>query len=538
MQNLLGRWPVLWRLTLTSGAAVLTFAVFTVWLWLSMDRLRDDASQALTEDVQWALLAKDMQRNVVQVQQFLYDVSATRALDGLDDGFAQAQAAQQAFLQGLQRFELRAQAMRNTPQQQQLAQIRTDFDAFYRLGVDMAKAYVDLGPAGGYLHMETFDKASTALQQGIGTLVDERVKALADSGQRVILETTQLRLGALGVVAISGLLVMSLGWFAARSILDPLAQGVAVAERVAQGKFIHAHESDGQDELSRLLRALNAMQARLAEVIGPVRQGSDLVASAATQIAQGNHDLSGRTEGQASALQRTSAAMEQLTAQVSQNADSARQAHVLVQEASSVANQAGQVVGEAVHSMHDIQNVSRRIGDITSVIDGIAFQTNILALNAAVEAARAGEQGRGFAVVATEVRALAGRSAEAAREIKTLIEQTLQRVTQGCELVDRAGARMQDVVQAIHRVDQIVSDINTASAQQANAVAEIGQSVSQMDQATQQNAALVEEMASAASHLRQQAHALVDAISVFQVEDADTGHSLLASPSAARLGRS
>ncbi|GAB4212909.1 MAG: hypothetical protein Fur007_06030 [Rhodoferax sp.] len=354
MQTLLGRWPIGWRLAVSSGASVLLFGLFTVWLWLSLGGLRQDASRALTDGVQWALLAKDMQRNVVQVQQFLSDISATRALDGLDDGFAQAQANQQSFLQGLQRFEQRAQAAGDSAMLQRLGQIRTRFDAYYRLGVDMAKAYVDLGPAGGNLHMEAFDKASAALQDEFGALVEAQVKQLAQSSQTTLTRTRQIQVSAVGVVALAAALLVGLGWLAARSILTPLAQGVAVAERVAEGNLTEVVETGQRDELSRLLRALGQMQTRLGSVIARVRQGSDNLASATAQIAQGNHELSGRTEAQADALQRTRVAVEQLAAAVNQNADSARQAHTLAQTASSVAQQGGQVVSDAVQTMHDI----------------------------------------------------------------------------------------------------------------------------------------------------------------------------------------
>jgi methyl-accepting chemotaxis protein len=237
-----------------------------------------------------------------------------------------------------------------------------------------------------------------------------------------------------------------------------------------------------------------------------VRLGSDSVATASQQIAQGNQDLSGRTEQQASALQQTSATMEQLGTTVRHNADSARQANQLALGASSVAERGGQMVGQVVQTMKGINDSSRRIADIIGVIDGIAFQTNILALNAAVEAARAGEQGRGFAVVASEVRSLAKRSADAAREIKTLISASVERVEHGSEQVDQAGKTMTEIVAAIARVTAIVAEISSASAEQSTGVGQVSEAVQQMDQATQQNAALVEESAAAAESLQQQAH--------------------------------
>jgi methyl-accepting chemotaxis protein len=266
-----------------------------------------------------------------------------------------------------------------------------------------------------------------------------------------------------------------------------------------------------------MLGGLETMRASLSDVVQKVRESSQGVSVASSEIAQGNHDLSARTESQASALEETAASMEELSATVKQNADSARQANQLAISASTVAVQGGAVVGQVVETMKDINASSRKISDIISVIDGIAFQTNILALNAAVEAARAGEQGRGFAVVASEVRSLAGRSAEAAKEIKTLISASVERVEHGNALVDQAGSTMAEVVSSIKRVTDIMGEISSASNEQASGVAQVGEAVTQMDQATQQNAALVEEMAAAASSLKAQASDLVQVVAVFKL---------------------
>ena len=289
-----------------------------------------------------------------------------------------------------------------------------------------------------------------------------------------------------------------------------------VAEAVRQGNLAVDVRLDKGDEHS-VMAAMKAMRDQLSQVVTNVRRGAESVATASSEIASGNHDLSSRTENQASALEKTASAMEELSATVKQNADSARQANQLATSASTVAVKGGEVVGQVVETMKGINESSRKIADIISVIDGIAFQTNILALNAAVEAARAGEQGRGFAVVASEVRSLAGRSAEAAREIKSLISASVERVEQGTALVDDAGSTMTEVVSSIRRVTDIMGEISAASNEQAAGVSEVGAAVSQMDQATQQNAALVEEMAAAASSLRSQAQDLVQVVAQFNV---------------------
>jgi len=302
-----------------------------------------------------------------------------------------------------------------------------------------------------------------------------------------------------------------------RSITRPLNRAVDVAHAVAQGDLSVPVAARGKDETAELMRTLAGMQKSLAAVVSNVRKGSEGVACASAQIAQGNHDLSSRTEAQASALQETAASMEQLSATVRQNAENASQANQLALSASAVATRGGEVVSRVVDTMREIDESSKKISDIIGVIDGIAFQTNILALNAAVEAARAGEQGRGFAVVAGEVRTLAKRSAEASREIKGLIAGSVGRVEQGTALVDQAGATMQEIVASIRRVADIIGEISAASVEQSAGVAQVGEAVSRMDQTTQQNAALVEESAAAAQSLEQQAQELVQTVAVFKV---------------------
>ncbi|MDD2177662.1 methyl-accepting chemotaxis protein [Acidovorax sp. D2M1] len=338
------------------------------------------------------------------------------------------------------------------------------------------------------------------------------------------------RIWVLGTLALCVALAAVLGVAITRAVTRPAHHAVLAARAIADGDLATEVPPGGKDEMGQLLNALGDMRVNLARVVSGVRSNAEGVASASAQIASGNNDLSARTEQQASALEETAASMEELGSTVRQNADNARTANQLAVSASTVAVQGGDVVAEVVETMKGINASSNKIADIISVIDGIAFQTNILALNAAVEAARAGEQGRGFAVVAGEVRNLAGRSAEAAKEIKSLITASVERVEQGTALVDKAGATMTEVVSAIRRVTDIMGEISAASSEQSAGVGQVGEAVTQMDQATQQNAALVEEMAAAASALNAQAGELVNAVAVFKLEASSASTSSSYSP--------
>jgi methyl-accepting chemotaxis protein len=367
------------------------------------------------------------------------------------------------------------------------------------------------------LRAEYTTPLGAATVKGFGELIELQRKSAAErarQGHDAVASLTWIAVGSMTVAAVIAGLLLAL---AVRTITRPLQDACAVAQQVAQGDLATEVPTQRADEIGQLLQALAGMRRSLAAVVGQVRNGAEGVATTSAEIASGNGELSQRTERQAAALQQTAASMEQLGTTVRHNADNAREANTLAREASTVAVQGGEVVGQVVETMKGITEASRRIGDIISVIDGIAFQTNILALNAAVEAARAGEQGRGFAVVAGEVRTLAQRSADAAKEIKALITESVQRIEQGSELVDQAGATMSDVVGSIRRVTELMGQISTASTEQSDGVAQVGQAVQQMDQGTQQNAAMVEQTSAAATRLQQQARELVEAVGVFRL---------------------
>jgi methyl-accepting chemotaxis protein len=359
---------------------------------------------------------------------------------------------------------------------------------------------------------KAFDELETELEALSGS-IEEAANARAASVENFF-EQVLVASSVASAVCLLGLLSLCA---VGRRQMKAIDDALQVAQAVAQGDLSRRVEARGSNEAGQLLQALALMNERLGGIVQTVRHNSDGVATASAQIAGGNVDLSQRTELQASRLQQTASSMESLGSLVEQNAERTRQADELARGAAEVAREGGVVVRDVVDTMNGIQASSRRIADITSVIDSIAFQTSILALNAAVEAARAGEQGRGFAVVATEVRALATRSAAAAREIKTLIGSSADQVEQGAALAGRAGTTMQGVVTAIERVSELMGDIRTAGAVQSSGMQDVGRAVGDMDQATQQNAALVEQSAAAAESLRQQAAQLVASVSVFRL---------------------
>jgi methyl-accepting chemotaxis protein len=323
-------------------------------------------------------------------------------------------------------------------------------------------------------------------------------------------------------------------WLIARSVVVPLREATAAAGRIAQGDLTTPITLRGDDDIGQMLHALHDMQLSLRRVVGEVRTGVDAVSTASSQIAAGNQDLSSRTEQQASSLQQTAASMEELNTAARQSADNAQQASALAVAASQAAGKGGAVVGQVVATMDEITASSRKIAEIIAVIDGIAFQTNILALNAAVEAARAGEQGRGFAVVAGEVRNLAQRSAQAAREIKTMISDSVSKVETGAKQVNAAGASMKDIVDQVKRVTDLISEIGSAATEQSAGIGQVNEAVTQMDRVTQQNAALVEQSAAAAASLKDMAARLAETVAVFKVSEHEALAAIASAQAAAR----
>ncbi len=379
------------------------------------------------------------------------------------------------------------------------------------------------------LHTDMFAKFDTAHATMFKLLDLQRV--LGANEYTAAHGAYQNLLALSNIMTVVGLiLAVVAGFLLMRAIIKPLNEAVTIANAVASGDLTTRIDVHSSNEMGRLLQALKTMNDNLLNLVGKVRHSTESIAMASSEIASGNMDLSQRTEEQAASLEETASSMEELTSTVRQNADNARQANQLAAGASEVAMKGGTVVGQVVQTMSSISDSSKKIVEIISVIDGIAFQTNILALNAAVEAARAGEQGRGFAVVATEVRTLAQRSAAAAKEIKELINDSVVKVDEGTKLVDEAGTTMDEIVVAVQRVTDIMSEISAASQEQSSGIEQINQAVSQMDEATQQNAALVEEASAAAESMKEQSQVLTQAVSVFKFEQ----HGAVAAAKASR----
>ncbi|GAB2872770.1 methyl-accepting chemotaxis protein [Pseudoduganella ginsengisoli] len=390
-----------------------------------------------------------------------------------------------------------------------------------RDAINKAKSAGEMAEADRILTQQ-YQPAAKGYEAMLQKMLDHQKAEIDRTAHEIDAIAAQSRNLQLLLAALTVAFSIGFAWWLTSGITGPISEAVRVARRVADGDLTgdaaKGEAAYARDETGQLLLALEQMHAGLVRIVAQVRTGTECITAASTQIASGNLNLSSRTEQQASSLEETASSMEQLTSTVRQNADNAREANTMAGAASTVARKGGGAVSDVVGTMHSIEESSRRIVDIIAVIDGIAFQTNILALNAAVEAARAGEQGRGFAVVASEVRNLAQRSAAAARDIKTLISDSVSKVNEGARHVEQAGATMDEVVAAIERVTAIMGDITSASQEQSDGIDQINLAITAMDNATQQNAALVEEAAAAAQAMREQADRLADAVAVFKLD--------------------
>ncbi len=402
-----------------------------------------------------------------------------------------------------------------------LARIGAQRETYVAARADVLKRFKDGDTAGGQALLdEKMVPAAAAYVGAIETIARYQQERVTLSAAEVESDMRQAEIILVGSLVVATLMAIGLGWAITRSVTLPLHRTVLAAQTIAGGNLAEAIQVDGRDEMAAMQTSLVHMQDSLRRLVSDVMAGSESIGTASAQIATGNQDLSGRTEQTASSLQQAASSLEQLTGTVGQTADSARTANQLAASASTAAERGGAVVAQVVATMEDINTSSKRIADIIGTIDGIAFQTNILALNAAVEAARAGEQGRGFAVVASEVRSLAQRSAEAAREIKGLIQNSVEKVDAGTRLVRDAGTAMDDIVGGVRRVTDVIGEISAATSEQSTGLRQVNEAVAGLDQMTQQNAALVEESAAAAESLNEQTTRLASLVGTFRVRAA------------------
>ncbi|MDT7517040.1 methyl-accepting chemotaxis protein [Rhodoferax mekongensis] len=519
VSRFLARISIRKRLVLSSGISVFLICLFCTWLWISLNSVRNTVQVTMTKQVELASHAEQLARNVINVQQFLSDISATRGLDGLDDGFKKADDEAKEFRANLKSFRQYYESIGDEESVTLAKRIWGAFEAYYQAGVIMAQGYVDAGPSAGNALMPEFDKASDELQRDLQILVNKHDLAAKENVVQVAEQVRTVNFYALALCATVIFLTVVAGALISWSIVRPLNFATSVADRISHGDLTKEVlvDKSSQDEISKLLVAMATMQQTLSLTIAKVNEQALVVSSESEQLAVANADLSRRTEEQANALQETSSSMEQLGGAVRQNSDNVLSADNLATSATEVAHSCGTMVADVVTMMGELNASSHQINEIVGLIDSIAFQTNILALNAAVEAARAGEQGRGFAVVATEVRALAGRTAAAAKEIKVLISDSVGRVEKGTGLADSAGRSMTKVVESIGRVNGLVGEIRLATHEQHSSIGLVIQAVNNMDRTTQENASLVEQTAQVANGLKEQANELLGAISVFKI---------------------
>jgi methyl-accepting chemotaxis protein len=448
------------------------------------------------------------------------------SLTGKDNSLAPLTAGTEAFASHL--AKARSLTADNAAQQKRLAQLEQAQKQWMSVAIDPALAQRRAVAAGTATldNVAAFEQAGhgkqmmDAMRVLLAEIVDEEARLLRERAEAASALHDRTLAVLVGGGILAAVLAAAIAALLARSITPSLRAAVAFAERVAAGDLTAHIDVHSRDEVGKLMIALRGMNASLAGIVARVRAGTDTIATASAEIAAGNQDLSSRTEQQASSLEETASSLEELTSTVKQNADNAHQASQMANAAASVASEGGAVVAQVVETMSAINESARKIVDITGVIDGIAFQTNILALNAAVEAARAGEQGRGFAVVAGEVRNLAQRAASAAREIKVLIDQSVEKTDTGSRLVGQAGTTMDQVVASVRRVSDIIGEISAASDEQRIGISQVNDAIAQMDTVTQQNAALVEEAAAAATAMQDQAATLAEAVGVFVIEPA------------------
>lgn len=514
--------------TRISTRVILVFTFFMVafvlvgyWTYRVSDRISLLTQHVRNDGLTFRDIAQGMRVNVIQVQQFLTDISATRARDGLDDGYAEAEENYKAFMQGLAKFEQRYRSESNQVGLQQTERLRSRMQSYYTMGKKMANAYIESGPAGGNKMMPDFDKSADDLYAELEPFIKEQNGALASSMNNIESTVNSLRAGIYTGILVVALVMLVVGLALHRSLtrrFGNLLHSMSAVSR-GDGDLTRRVEESGSDELSELAIEFNSFTNKIENVISHLNESILSIDYAAENISQSNSALSERTEEQSGALEESASTMEEMLGLVRQNSENTDRTHRLIEEHSNNAAEGVSVLANAINAMDEINKVSGRIADIAGTVDSIAFQTNLLALNAAVEAARAGEQGRGFAVVAGEVRSLAQSSAEAAREVKALIEDSVNKIRSGSDLVNKSGETMKDVSEGIKQLSAFIAEVADASKIQAEGIEQVNRSIAQIDHIAQENSAFVEETAAASRSMRDEVFGLREMMNFFKFRE-------------------
>ena len=494
-----------------------TLLILAVWIYQSSSIFVEKAQKAKDDNIRLATIAQQMRVDVIQIQQWLTDISATRARDGLDDGFAEAENSYSSLMVGLDIFEQFYDG-RDDGMLTQIRGLRNRADSYYETGKQMAQTYIDEGPASGNLVMADFDSAASSLYGELDPFVSGQNAALSGAMGEIVESASTLKIVTIIIFSIVFIVTFAGLFIQNRSSRQQIDKIIKVIQTAADGDLTVTMQ-DHSGQMAAVSSAINGLINQFEQVIFKVKENADFVYTSAEQISEGNDNLSRRFQEQASSLEETASSMEEMTSTIKHNTDSANEANKLVNATRGEAEKGRGVVGQAVSAMNDINDSSSKIVDIIGTIDSISFQTNLLALNAAVEAARAGDQGRGFAVVASEVRVLAQRSAEAAKEIKALIDDSVEKVQIGTQQVDESGATLMGIVDGIKKVSDLVTEINHASREQSSGIEEVNKAVTHMDDRIQQSAAFVEQSSAASNRMRDQAAVLNDVIAYFKLGD-------------------
>lgn len=528
------------KISLSFLLLLLLVIAFGTWTFRFSQNVHQNSELILNESQPFSQLAQQMSRDVIQIQQWLTDISATRAQDGLDDGFSEAQASYNSFIQGLDRFEGMYRQEGDRAGQQEVAQLRTRIEAYYSVGKRMANAYIAGGPAAGNVEMANFDQAAADLTQALVPFIEEQTNELRTALTGLQTMAGSLKKGVIIICLMVSLMVLVIGWALIRALASPLKQTVSMIQALEQGNLEQRLNMSRMDEIGVMAQTIDKFadnlrdevlaafeniaagdltfeatgvirhplakaNAALNEVIGQMQTAGEQISAGSSQVSDSSQSLSQGATEQASSLEEISASLNQMSAQMTTNSENANQANTLAREVKSSAEKGTQQMHAMVEAMTEINASGQSIGKIIKAIDEIAFQTNLLALNAAVEAARAGQHGKGFAVVAEEVRNLAARSAKAAAETAALIEGSVEKTANGNAIANQTAEALQEIVDGVGKVTDLVSEIASANNEQAQGIAQINHGVTQIDQVTQTNTANAEESAAAAEELSSQA---------------------------------